>query len=132
MDSNKIQNEQTNTFSGGMNTDAADHVLGNDQYRDALNLRYVNNKESATGSLKVIDGFKSIYKTELGEDIIETAQVGQYGIFFTEDQMEDVEEGQNRKIRVYRFPIEKETISRDDIKMIFGPCSDWNIYEDKR
>lgn len=28
MDSNKIQNEQTNTFSGGMNTDAADHVLG--------------------------------------------------------------------------------------------------------
>ena len=131
MDSNKIQNEQTNTFSGGMNTDAADHVLGNDQYRDALNLRYVNNKESATGSLKVIDGFKSIYKTELGEDIIETAQVGQYGIFFTEDQMEDVEEGQNRKIRVYRFPIEKETISRDDIKMIFGPCSDWNIYEDK-
>ena len=131
MDSNKIQNEQTNTFSGGMNTDAADHVLGNDQYRDALNLRYVNNKESATGSLKVIDGFKSIYKTELGEDIIETAQVGQYGIFFTEDQMEDVEEGQNRKIRVYRFPIEKETISRDDIKMIFGPCGDWNIYEDK-
>ena len=131
MDSNKIQNEQTNTFSGGMNTDAADHVLGNDQYRDALNLRYVNNKESATGSLKVIDGFKSIYKTELGEDIIETAQVGQYGIFFTEDQMEDVEEGKNRKIRVYRFPIEKETISRDDIKMIFGPCSDWNIYEDK-
>ena len=131
MDSNKIQNEQTNTFSGGMNTDAADHVLGNDQYRDALNLRYVNNKESATGSLKVIDGFKSIYKTELGEDIIETAQVGQYGIFFTEDQMEDVVEGQNRKIRVYRFPIEKETISRDDIKMIFGPCSDWNIYEDK-
>lgn len=131
MDSNKIQNEQTNTFSGGMNTDAADHVLGNDQYRDALNLRYVNNKESATGSLKVIDGFKSIYKTELGEDIIETAQVGQYGIFFTEDQMEDLVEGQNRKIRVYRFPIEKETISRDDIKMIFGPCSDWNIYEDK-
>ena len=131
MDSNKIQNEQTNTFSGGMNTDAADHVLGSDQYRDALNLRYVNNKESATGSLKVIDGFKSIYKTELGEDIIETAQVGQYGIFFTEDQMEDVVEGQNRKIRVYRFPIEKETISRDDIKMIFGPCSDWNIYEDK-
>nr|DAF92012.1 MAG TPA: hypothetical protein [Podoviridae sp. ctZkC8] len=68
-----------------MNTDAADHVLSNDQYRDALNLRYVNNKESAAGSLKVIDGFKNIYKTELGEDIIETSQVGQYGIFFTED-----------------------------------------------
>lgn len=63
MDSNKIQNEQTNTFSGGMNTDAADHVLGNDQYRDALNLRYVNNKESATGSLKVIDGFKNIFSS---------------------------------------------------------------------
>lgn len=122
MDSNKIQNEQTNTFSGGMNTDAADHVLGNDQYRDALNLRYINNKESATGSLKVIDGYKNIYKTELGEDIIETSQVGQYGIFFTEDQ--------DKNIRVYRFPIEKKTISINDTKMIFGPCSDWNIYED--
>lgn len=124
MDSNKIQNEQTNTFSGGMNTDAADHVLGNDQYRNALNLRYVNNKESATGSLKVIDGLKNIYKTELGEDIIETSQVGQYGIFFTEELTED----KKSKIRVYRFPIEKENVTNEDIKLIFGPCEDWDIY----
>jgi hypothetical protein len=58
-----------------MNTDAADHVLSNDQYRDALNLRYVNNKESATGSLKIIDGFKNIYSLK-NEEIIETTQVG--------------------------------------------------------
>jgi hypothetical protein len=58
-----------------MNTDAADHVLSNDQYRDALNLRYVNNKESAAGSLKVIDGFKNICSLK-NEEIIETAQVG--------------------------------------------------------
>nr|DAE75565.1 MAG TPA: hypothetical protein [Caudoviricetes sp.] len=58
-----------------MNTDAADHVLGNDQYRDALNLRYVNNKESATGSLKVIDGFKNIF-FKIEEEVIETTQVG--------------------------------------------------------
>lgn len=121
MDSNKIQNEQTNTFSGGMNTDAADHVLGNDQYRDALNLRYVNNKESAAGSLKVIDGFKNIFTTKINDEIIETTQVGQYGIFFTQD-INDV-------ICVYRFPLEKKTISGEDIKMIFGPCSDWGIYE---
>lgn len=120
MDSNKIQNEQTNTFSGGMNTDAADHVLGNDQYRDALNLRYVNNKESATGSLKVIDGFKNIFSS-IKKEIIETTQVGQYGIFFTQDE--------NGVIQVYRFPLEKKDLSTDDIKMIFGPCSDWNIYE---
>lgn len=121
MDSNKIQNEQTNTFSGGMNTDAADHVLGNDQYRDALNLRYVNNKESATGSLKVIDGFKNIF-FKIEEEVIETTQVGQYGIFFTEDK--------ESKIRVYRFPLEKKDVDGEDVKMIFGPCSDWNIYED--
>jgi hypothetical protein len=107
-----------------MNTDAADHVLGNDQYRNALNLRYVNNKESATGSLKVIDGLKNIYKTELGEDIIETSQVGQYGIFFTEEFTED----EKSKIRVYRFPIEKENVTNEDIKLIFGPCEDWDIY----
>jgi hypothetical protein len=58
-----------------MNTDAADHVLGNDQYRDALNLRYVNNKESATGSLKVINGFKNIFSS-IKKEIIETTQVG--------------------------------------------------------
>lgn len=121
MDSNKMQNEQTNTFSGGMNTDAADHVLGNDQYRDALNLRYVNNKESAAGSLKVIDGFKNIFTTKINDEIIETTQVGQYGIFFTQDI--------NGVICVYRFPLEKKTISGEDIKMIFGPCSDWDIYE---
>ncbi|MBF1762404.1 MAG: hypothetical protein HXP18_00455 [Veillonella sp.] len=80
-----------------MNTDAADHVLGNDQYRDALNLRYVNNKESAAGSLKVIDGFKNIFTTKINDEIIETAQVGQYGIFFTQD-INDV-------ICVYRFPL---------------------------
>jgi len=45
-----------------MNTDAADHVLGNDQYRDALNLRY-------------IDGFKNICSLK-NEEIIETTQVG--------------------------------------------------------
>lgn len=123
MDSNKIQNEQTNTFSGGMNTDAADHVLSDDQYRDALNLRYVNNKESSSGSLKVIDGFKTIYTTskDKKEEIIETTQIGQYGIFFTEDQ--------DYNIYAYRFPLEKKQISNDDIVKIFGPCNDWNIYE---
>ena len=123
MDSNKIQNEQTNTFSGGMNTDAADHVLSDDQYRGALNLRYVNNKESSSGSLKVIDGFKTIYTTskDKKEEIIETTQIGQYGIFFTEDQ--------DYNIYAYRFPLEKKQISNDDIVKIFGPCNDWNIYE---
>ena len=123
MDSNKIQNEQTNTFSGGMNTDAADHVLSDDQYRDALNLRYVNNKESSSGSLKVIDGFKTIYTTskDKKEEIIETTQIGQYGIFFTEDW--------DYNIYAYRFPLEKKQISNDDIVKIFGPCNDWNIYE---
>lgn len=125
MDSNKIQNEQTNTFSGGMNTDVADHVLSDDQYRDALNLRYVNNKESSSGSLKVIDGFKTIYTTskDKKEEIIETTQIGQYGIFFTEDQ--------DYNIYAYRFPLEKKTVSQSDVVRIFGPCSDWNIYEDK-
>ena len=121
MDSNKIQNEQTNTFSGGMNTDAADHVLSNDQYREALNLRYVNNKESAAGSLKVIDGFKNIFVSKINEEVIETTQIGQYGIFFTQDKTD--------RICVYRFPIEKKDVTGEDVKLIFGPCNDWNIYE---
>ena len=139
MDSNKIQNEQTNTFSGGMNTDTADHVLSNDQYRDALNLRFVNNGNGNTGSLRVINGFDNLYtglseETEgqvtkiVKEHIIETAQVGEYGIFFTEES--NVEDSsKDKRIRVYSFPIEKENVTRDDVKLIFGPCADWNIYE---
>ena len=129
MDSNKIQNEQTNTFSGGMNTDAADHVLGNDQYRDALNLRFVNNKDGNSGSLKVINGFDNLYtgfhhddklNADIKEHVIETTQVGEYGIFFTEDEQ--------YKIRVYRFPIDKENVISKDVTLIFGPCADWDIY----
>jgi len=27
--------------------------------------------------------------------------------------------------------LEKKTVSQSDVVRIFGPCNDWNIYEDK-
>nr|DAY15093.1 MAG TPA: hypothetical protein [Caudoviricetes sp.] len=50
MDS-KQQNIQTNTFSGGMNSDVADHLLNSDQYRYARNLRFVHGPDGDTGQL---------------------------------------------------------------------------------
>ena len=61
MDS-KQQNIQTNTFSGGMNSDVADHLLNSDQYRYARNLRFVHGPDGDTGQLQCINGDKEIFQ----------------------------------------------------------------------
>lgn len=58
-------NQQTNTFTKGMNTDTADMYIPSDQYRYAENLRYVTDVDNNTGELSTICGSKKIYLTEL-------------------------------------------------------------------
>jgi len=43
MDSNRNQNIQINTFSGGMDSDTDVSVIPHDRYRSAINFRYLNN-----------------------------------------------------------------------------------------
>ena len=66
MDSN---NQQINTWSGGMNTDTSDLLLNNNQYRFARNLRYVTETEQNTGELHLIPGATLI--TEITNNIDE-------------------------------------------------------------
>jgi hypothetical protein len=60
MDSNRNQNIQINTFSGGMDTDTDVSVIPHDRYRDARNFRYLSNYgESEHGKLTVIPGMNN-------------------------------------------------------------------------
>lgn len=117
MDS-KQQNIQTNTFSGGMNSDVADHLLNSDQYRYARNLRFVHGPDGDTGQLQCINGDKEIF-SNLGY-IKNTYQIDKYGILFVIDG--------DGKLCVYRFEIPQESgkqIDTSTLKIIFGPCSDY-------
>lgn len=58
MDINNQQ--QTNTFVGGMDTDTSDMYLDSSKYRYAENVRLVTDKDSNSGELRLIDGTKLI------------------------------------------------------------------------
>lgn len=53
-------NQQTNTFTKGMNTDTADMYIPSDQYRYAENLRYVTDVDNNTGELSTIQSGKHL------------------------------------------------------------------------
>lgn len=52
----RVQNQQTNTFLKGMDTDTSDMLLGTDQYRYAENVRIVTDTDNNTGELRLIEG----------------------------------------------------------------------------
>ena len=53
-------NQQTNTFIKGMDTDTSDMYIGEGSYRYAENLRVVTNTDSNAGELHIIEGTKEI------------------------------------------------------------------------
>ena len=53
-------NQQTNTFIKGMDTDTSDMYIGEGSYRYAENLRVVTNKDSNSGELHIIEGTEKI------------------------------------------------------------------------
>lgn len=56
------QNQQINVFNKGMNTDTSDAYLSNEQYRYAENLRFITNTGENSGELRLIEGYKKVYK----------------------------------------------------------------------
>ena len=58
--------EQTHDFTSGMNTDLADALLNEHQYREAHNLRYVTNTDENTAKIHIIEG--STNKIDLSTD----------------------------------------------------------------
>lgn len=75
MDTNG-NNTQINTFSGGMDTDSSDILIGSDSYRMAENLRYLTDTDETTGELRLIEGatklqYSNFYKDQNGKDVLE-------------------------------------------------------------
>jgi len=61
-----------------MNTDTSDAYISSDQYREAVNLRFLMNNDSTTGELHTIEGWK-----DLGLDfynVLATTSIRNYGI----------------------------------------------------
>lgn len=128
MDSNRNQNIQINTFSGGMDSDTDVSVIPHDRYRSAINFRYLNNQsDSEHGKLTVIQGMDNHpIQLDEGEKVIETKGIDKYAIIFTKKLQNDSSTGY--QICIYRVEINPDGAVRNYKKqLIFGPCSDWEF-----
>ena len=126
---NKQQNVQMNTFSGGMNADVAYSVLKPNQYPFAQDFRFVQNADSRTGELSSIQGLQIIDKfNDNTQHIFETYKIDRYGIFFV--MTTDVHRTKIQDICIYRIDLPDlgGNVDSESLKLIFGPCKDWNIY----
>lgn len=114
----RVQNQQTNTFLKGMDTDTSDMLLGSDQYRYAENVRIVTNKDSDTGELHLVDGTTELYK--IGEDdIIAVNSIRNITVFIVV----------NINIEHQYWSVYK-SIDGNDPVLIFGPCEEKLWYDD--
>lgn len=128
MDSNRNQNIQINTFSGGMDSDTDISVIPHDRYRSAINFRYLNNQsDSEHGKLTVIQGMDNHpIQLDEGEKVIETKGIDKYAIIFTKKLQNNSSTGY--QICIYRVEINPDGAVRNYKKqLIFGPCSDWEF-----
>ena len=102
-------NQQTNTFTGGMNTDTSDALLKQQEYRKAVNLRPVTNTDSNDGELHLIDGVEHSFIYDYFSDIYATTSIRDIGIVVGKKQG-DTGWG------IYK-------IQNQTIKPVFGPCT---------
>lgn len=92
MDINNQQ--QTNTFVGGMDTDTSDMYLDSSKYRYAENVRLVTDKDSNSGELRIIDGTKIICdlrdasSTYENCDILEMTSVRDLGVLILKNNQD--------------------------------------------
>lgn len=128
MDSNRNQNIQINTFSGGMDSDTDVSVIPHDRYRSAINFRYLNNQsDSEHGKLTVIQGMDNHpIQLDEGEKVIETKGIDKYAIIFTKKLQNNSSTGY--QICIYRVEINPDgAVGNYKKQLIFGPCSDWEF-----
>lgn len=106
-------NQQTNTFTGGMNTDTSDALLKQQEYRKAVNLRPVTNTDSNDGELHLIDGVEHSFIYKYFSDIYATTSIRDIGIVVGKKQL-DTGWG------IYKF----QNNPSQTITCIFGPCTE--------
>lgn len=104
--------QQVTTFTGGMNTDTSDSLIGNDQYRMARNVRLTTNTDNNTGELHAIEGTQiTNIISEDGEQILALTSIKNYGIVITQDSQGNW--------YIYRFDGSNAYAGRE---LFFGPC----------
>lgn len=114
----RVQNQQTNTFLKGMDTDTSDMLLGSDQYRYAENVRIVTNKDSDTGELHLVDGTTELYKIG-GNDIVAVNSIRNITVFIVVDS----------NIEHQYWSVYKSVDGKTPV-LIFGPCEEKLWYDD--
>lgn len=111
-------NQQTNTFTGGMNTDTSDALLKPQEYRKAVNLRPVTNTDSNDGELHLIDGVTHSEIYESFSKIYATTSIRDIGVIIgkrTEHtDPEDINANTNWSIN---------KLQDGNLKCVFGPCA---------
>ena len=102
-------NQQINTFTGGMNTDTSDALLKPQEYRKAVNLRPITNTDSNDGELHLIDGVSESVIYDSFSEIYATTSVRDLGVIIGE---RDGDEGWSINI-----------LQNNNLRCVFGPCS---------
>ena len=136
------KNEQTNTFTKGMDTDTSDMYMEDSQYRMAENVRLLTNTDSNSGELHLIEGttlydikFYKVTKDGKKEEqgniwkhsrILATDSVRNIGIVILKKDKkvdgEDQEDGDT-------WSIYKIDFNKGEGYLLFGPCTEpiWTV-----
>lgn len=128
----RVQNQQTNTFLKGMDTDTSDMLLGSDQYRYAENIRIVTNTENNSGEVRLIEGTSiiSIYKKsekEVNGNIeIVSEPLSDIGKIIAFDTIRDTIVFITYKKEDDTWSVYKLTLNglKAEAELVFGPCNE--------
>lgn len=121
----------TNTFSGGMDSDTSDSLLQDNKYREAYNVRYITDKDSNNGELHLIEGALKITNTPgdvvLNQNfpksaILASTTIRDYGIIIAKGFPEDDGSYTWSIFRYKKGNESEEYIGK--YKRIFGSCSE--------
>ena len=122
------QNQQTNTFVKGMDTDTSDMLLGSDKYRYAENVRVVTNTENNTGELHLVEG--TVEREQLtNKQILATNYVRDIAIYIAKDKdSSSTTENEDPVYTPGSWYVYKK-IGNNNSERVFGPCTEpiWNI-----
>ena len=130
----RVQNQQINTFTKGMDTDTSDMYLSSEQYRYAENVRPVTNKDSNSGELRLIEG--TVLSEDTNYEILATNYIRDIAVYIMKepDSSRVVDEGLETEYTEYThgswYVFKK--IGDEPLKRVFGPCTEllWDT-EDK-
>lgn len=114
---------QTNTFVGGMNTDVADELLQNNQYRYAENIRVTADGDSKSAKASLINGLTDMevtYDTNEPQEVVKIDSIKNYVCLITIQTLTTDDSTQDAWNIFVNTDYGHGTFER-----VFGPCVDF-------